>query len=92
MKFSYLPIAIIGMALSACGPEATSEMAWTETQFDFERACKETVHRYAIRIDKLDGEGLSNLFLEDGFLSIPGLQNPTEQSFKLGLRARKTVA
>ena len=43
MKFSYLPIALFGMVLSACGPEATSKMASTETQFDFERACKETV-------------------------------------------------
>ena len=73
MKSLGITVITAGVLLAGCAHTNAPETVQAPP-LDFEQTCLETANQYAIRIDNGDAEGLAELFTEDGFLSVSGVE------------------
>ena len=69
MKLSTISAVLLSGLVTACAHTNSPVQDQTEL-FDFEAACLDTVHGYALGVDNLDAGRVAALFTEDGYLDV----------------------
>ena len=90
MKSLGVIVTTVGVFLAGCAHTNAPETVQAPP-LDFEQTCLETANQYAIRIDNKDAEGLAELFTEDGFLSVSGVELSGVSAIEAWLDAAKRM-